>query len=71
MLARHGSLDRFETRMMRDRCRWEADHIVPIAEGGALARENLRTLCRPCHVIVTREFRARIATSMRREARSL
>ena len=34
--------------------RLEVDHIQPIAEGGAaLALDNLRTLCRGCHVAVT------------------
>lgn len=28
---------------------WEADHIVPRAEGGEDRLENLRTLCVPCH----------------------
>lgn len=41
--------------------RWDADHIVPIAEGGAFARENLRTLCRPCHHRETAALRARLA----------
>lgn len=42
---------------------WEADHAVPICEGGALALHNLRTLCRPCHRRVTRELRARLAAA--------
>lgn len=41
--------------------RWEADHIVPIAEGGSATRDNLRVLCRPCHVRVTAAMRARLA----------
>ncbi len=40
---------------------WDADHAVPIVEGGALAISNLRTLCRPCHLQVTRELRARLS----------
>lgn len=28
---------------------WDADHIVPLCEGGAHSLQNLRTLCRPCH----------------------
>jgi len=28
---------------------WEADHIMPRAEGGEDCLENLRTLCVPCH----------------------
>jgi 5-methylcytosine-specific restriction enzyme A len=45
---------------------WEADHIVPLAEGGADTIDNLRTLCtygpagRRCHQRVTAELRARL-----------
>ena len=39
---------------------WEADHIVPVADGGGeCGLENYRLLCRPCHVRVTLEWRAR------------
>lgn len=44
---------------------WEADHIVPIAEGGPLVRENLRTLCKPCHRAETKKLRARMAARRR------
>lgn len=47
---------------------WEADHIVPLAEGGTNTLGNLRTLCVPCHREVTRELRARMAKA-RREAK--
>lgn len=47
--------------------RWEADHIVPIAEGGPATRDNLRVLCRPCHVRVTAEMRARLAAKRKQE----
>lgn len=41
---------------------WEADHIKPVVEGGGgCGLENYRTLCRPCHVEVTRELRRRRA----------
>jgi hypothetical protein len=33
---------------------WEAHHILPVAEGGTHAPENLRTLCHPCHKHVTK-----------------
>ncbi len=34
---------------------WEMDHIIPVVEGGgACGLENLRTLCRPCHVAATK-----------------
>jgi 5-methylcytosine-specific restriction enzyme A len=40
---------------------WEADHLVPLSEGGAGTLQNLRTLCRPCHVDETKALRARLA----------
>lgn len=41
---------------------WDADHIVPVAEGGGgCGLENLRTLCRVCHGRVTAELRTRLA----------
>jgi len=40
---------------------WEMDHIVAVVEGGGgCGIENLRLLCRPCHVAETRELRARL-----------
>jgi hypothetical protein len=38
---------------------WEADHIVPVVEGGDSSLENIRTLCIPCHREVTRSLRER------------
>lgn len=37
------------------------DHIIPFSEGGATVAENMRVLCRPCHVIVTAEWRRKKA----------
>jgi len=40
------------------RPRWEADHIVPVADGGGeCGLENYRLLCRACHVAVTSHWR--------------
>jgi hypothetical protein len=40
---------------------WDMDHIVPVAEGGGgCGLDNLRTLCRLCHVRVTTELRKRL-----------
>lgn len=47
-----------------DRCTswWEADHIVPVAEGGGqCGPENYRTLCCRCHAEETKKLRARLA----------
>ncbi len=44
---------------------WEADHVVPVCEGGANALENLRTLCLPCHKGETRKLAARRARARR------
>ena len=35
---------------------WEADHIVPVAEGGGEASlNNFQTLCVPCHARKTKQ----------------
>jgi 5-methylcytosine-specific restriction endonuclease McrA len=39
---------------------WEADHILPVVEGGDSNLENMRTLCIPCHRGVTTELRLRV-----------
>ena len=52
----------------RDLVKWEADHIVPIVEGGKLARDNLRTACRVCHKDVTRKLSQRLVA--KRKART-
>ncbi len=41
---------------------WQADHIVPVAEGGGeCGLNNLRTLCTPCHKRATAALRKRLA----------
>lgn len=43
---------------------WDADHIVPVAEGGGQCDlDNIRTLCLPCHREVTAELRRRLRAS--------
>jgi 5-methylcytosine-specific restriction protein A len=37
---------------------WHCDHVVPLADGGTNAIDNLRVLCRPCHNEKTRADRA-------------
>jgi hypothetical protein len=41
------------------RPRWEADHIVPVADGGGeCGLDNYRLLCRACHLRITLAWRA-------------
>lgn len=44
---------------------WEADHTIPVIEGGPNCLANLRTLCVPCHKRVTAELRGRLAAKKR------
>ena len=40
---------------------WDADHIVPVAEGGGECDlSNMRTLCLKCHRLHTAELRERL-----------
>jgi 5-methylcytosine-specific restriction endonuclease McrA len=40
---------------------WDADHILPVAEGGGQCDlGNLRTLCLPCHREATADLRRRL-----------
>lgn len=49
---------------MTRRSLWDADHILPVAEGGGECDlNNLRTLCLKCHRAVTAELRARLAAA--------
>ena len=48
--------------------RWEADHIIPVSEGGGLCGlEGYRTLCRPCHGKVSGDLRKRLNARKRIE----
>jgi 5-methylcytosine-specific restriction enzyme A len=51
--------NRVARRRWRDaRPRWEADHILPVADGGGeCGLENYRLLCRDCHAAVTKQWR--------------
>src|SRR5512140_1067765 len=41
---------------------WDADHIVPVAEGGGECDlSNMRTLCLRCHRAATAQLRQRLA----------
>jgi 5-methylcytosine-specific restriction enzyme A len=40
---------------------WDADHILPVVEGGGECDlENIRTLCLLCHRVATRRLRERL-----------
>ncbi len=46
---------------------WDADHIIPVSEGGGNELENLRTLCIRCHKLDTAQVAARAAERRRKE----
>ena len=51
---------------------WEADHIVPVVEGGGgCGLEGYRTLCQPCHAKETKALAARRAIKRKNPARTL
>jgi 5-methylcytosine-specific restriction endonuclease McrA len=53
----------FEREWGRRKTLWDADHIVPVAEGGGECDlDNMRTLCVLCHRKVTLELRSRLKT---------
>jgi 5-methylcytosine-specific restriction endonuclease McrA len=51
----------FEREWGKRRTLWDADHILPVAEGGGECDlSNMRTLCLRCHSSVTAELRRRL-----------
>jgi 5-methylcytosine-specific restriction endonuclease McrA len=47
---------------------WDADHIVPVSEGGGLCGlEGMRTLCRKCHGSESGKLRKRLNERVRLE----
>lgn len=55
-------LERWGLKRMNRKTLWDADHIVPVAEGGGECDlENIRTLCLVCHRRATLELRLRLA----------
>ena len=60
--ARAEALEMWGVRsVMARRSLWDADHILPVAEGGGECDlENLRTLCLMCHREATAELRRRM-----------
>jgi 5-methylcytosine-specific restriction protein A len=54
-LLAHWGLKRLNRRTL-----WDADHVLPVAEGGGECDlENIRTLCVKCHRTATAELRKR------------
>lgn len=54
----------YTEQQLKDMPRWQADHIVPVVEGGGLCGiENYRTLCTLCHKKATRELVKRLKES--------
>ena len=52
---------RFEKEWGRRRHLWDADHIVPVVEGGGECDlSNMRTLCLKCHRAATAALRGRL-----------
>jgi len=44
---------------------WQADHELPLIEGGNSEDENYRTLCVPCHKAENKKLAARMAEKRR------
>jgi len=62
----------FEKEWSNRRHLWDADHILPVAEGGGECDlANMRTLCLKCHRQVTAALRARLAAARAPRAASL
>lgn len=54
-------LDFWGLRARSRKTLWDADHIVPVVEGGGECDlENIRTLCLRCHRFATAQLRKRI-----------
>jgi 5-methylcytosine-specific restriction protein A len=55
-------LDRWGLKKLNRKTLWDADHIVPVVEGGGECDlENIRTLCLICHRQETVKLRQRLA----------
>jgi 5-methylcytosine-specific restriction protein A len=54
-------LERWGLKRINRKTLWDADHILPVAEGGGECDlENIRTLCLICHRVQTLELRRRL-----------
>jgi 5-methylcytosine-specific restriction enzyme A len=62
--ARYAFLREWNLKPGFRRSLWDADHIIPVAEGGGECDlANMRTLCLKCHRAVTDLLRHRLAHS--------
>jgi 5-methylcytosine-specific restriction endonuclease McrA len=62
--GRHVLLERWSLKRMSRRSLWDADHILPVAEGGGECDlDNLRTLCLVCHRQQTLGLQQRLQSS--------
>jgi hypothetical protein len=53
-------LERWGLQRVNRKSLWDADHILPVVEGGGECDlDNIRTLCLNCHRHATRELRLR------------
>jgi hypothetical protein len=60
-MARARLVSRWGMKALNRRSLWDADHIVPVVEGGGECDlENIRTLCLVCHRHVTKKLRDRL-----------
>ncbi len=60
-IRREERLQKWGLRSPHRRSLWDADHILPVAEGGGECDlENIRTLCLLCHRRVTKELLVRL-----------
>jgi len=54
-------LERWGLKRLNRKTLWDADHILPVAEGGGECDlQNIRTLCLSCHRAQTLELRRRL-----------
>jgi hypothetical protein len=59
--ARRALLKKWGLRESSRKSLWDADHIVPVAEGGGQCDlSNMRTLCLLCHREATAALRVRM-----------
>ncbi|KAA6460443.1 HNH endonuclease [Acidobacteria bacterium AB60] len=64
--ARRALLEHWGLKAYTRKSLWDADHIIPVIEGGGQCDlNNLRTLCLLCHRAATLELRRRIVAARR------